>query len=119
YQSDETGRPEVYVTAFPRPSGRWQISTSGGRQPRWRRDTKEVFYLAGDTLMAAAVKGHRDRFEVGDVRRLFNVRLRSGAQDVYDVSSDGQRFLVDVVDEQPTAPSPITFVVNWPALLKK
>jgi serine/threonine protein kinase/Tol biopolymer transport system component len=118
YQSNESRQWEVYVVPFPGPGGKWQISTAGGREPRWRRDGKELFYLAGNTLMAAAVKADANRFAVGAVQRLFELRSPNNANEVYDVSPDGQRFLVNVVDEQPAA-NPITVVVNWPALLKK
>jgi hypothetical protein len=86
--------------------------------PRWRRDGKEIFYLAPDNkLMAAPVNGQGSAFEVGVVRPLFDTR-RGGPRSVYDVSPDGQRFLVNTLAEE-AASAPITLVVNWPALLKK
>ena len=118
YVSDESGRPEVYVAPFPGPGGKWQVSTTGGTQPRYRRDGKEIFYLAPDNkLMAAAVNGQGSAFEVGAVRPLFDTRP-SGPGFVYDVAPDGQRFLVNTLTEE-VASAPITLVVNWPALLKK
>jgi Tol biopolymer transport system component len=125
YSSSESGRYEVYVTPFPGPGGKWQVSTAGGDWPRWRRDGKEIFYLAapGDRLMAAAVNGGASAFEVGDVRPLFDTRRASptlfgGPAWMYDISPDGQRFLVNTLAEE-AASVPITLVVNWPALLKK
>jgi Tol biopolymer transport system component len=117
YGSDESGRNEVYVAPFPRTGGKWQISTAGGYWPRWRRDGKELFYLAPDgKLMAAAVNGQESAFEVGAITSLFATRL-GGPRLAYDVSPDGQRFLVNtLVEEAVTAP--ITLVVNWPAALK-
>ena len=125
YASDESGRSEVYVAPFPgqgeTPGSKWQISTTGGAQPRWRNDGKEIFYLAPDKrLMAVAVNGQGSAFERGAVRSLFDTRapLTINPRSAYDVSPDGQRFLVNtLVDEDAAAP--ITLVVNWPALLKK
>ena len=119
YQSNESGRDEVYVASFRGPGGKWQVSTAGGFHPRWRRDGTEIFYLAPDSrLMAAAVNGHRSAFDVGTVRPLFNSRVITTQGWAYDVSPDGQRFLVNSRAEE-TASRPITLVVNWPALLKK
>ncbi|PYR66299.1 MAG: hypothetical protein DMF88_16790 [Acidobacteria bacterium] len=125
YESDESGRSEVYVAPFSArgetPGSKWQISTTGGTQPRWRSDGKEIFYLAPDKrLMAAAVNGRNSAFEVGAVRSLFDTRAPStiNPRSAYDVSPDGQRFLVNTLADDDAAP-PITLVVNWPALLKK
>jgi Tol biopolymer transport system component len=127
YASNESGRSEVYVTPFPGPGGKWQVSaaggnwqptTAGGSPPRWRRDGKEIFYSAPDNkLMSVAVNGAGPAFEVGSVRPLFDIRP-AVPRSAYDVSPDGQRFLVNMLAEEP-ASSPITLVINWPALLKK
>ncbi len=119
YFSTESGRVELYVAPFPGPGGKRQISTSGATVPaRWRGDGKEIFYLAPDNkLMAAEVNGQGATLEVGAVRALFEVR-RGGPGSVYDVTGDGQRFLVNTAVEQKTS-SPITLVVNWTADLKK
>ena len=117
YASNESGRAEVYVATFPGPGGKWQVSTAGGILPRWRG--KEIFYLAPDNkLMAAAINGQGSAFEVGAVRPLFDTRPGGSLRWVYDVSPDGQRFLVNTLVEED-ASQPITLVVNWPALLKK
>jgi Tol biopolymer transport system component len=125
YVSDESGRSEVYVAPLPgrgeTPVSKWQISTTGGTQPRWRSDGKEIFYLAPDKkLMAAPVNGQNSAFEKGAVRSLFNTRAPStiNPRSAYDVSPDGQRFLVNTLADDDAA-APITLVVNWPALLKK
>ena len=115
YNSNESGRSEVYVVPFPGPGGRVRISTAGGDNARWRRDGKEIFYLAGETLMAAAVTANGSRFDVGAVQRLFEVPVVDGFWP-YDVSANGQRFLVNVLEG---AVPPLTIVVNWPAGLKK
>jgi eukaryotic-like serine/threonine-protein kinase len=115
YNSNESGESEVYVVPFPGPGGKVRISTVRGDNARWRRDGKEIFYLAGNTLMAAAVTAKGSRFEVGAVQRLFEVPMVDGYWP-YDVSHDGQRFLVNTLDG---AVAPLTIVVNWPAGLKK
>jgi eukaryotic-like serine/threonine-protein kinase len=118
YVSGEPGRNEVYVAPFPGPGGKWQISTAGGIRPRWRRDGAEIFYLAPeDKLMAAAVNGKGSSFEVGAVKPLFQTRA-AATRFSYDVSADGQRFLINTTPEQTTS-APITIVLNWTAGLKK
>jgi Tol biopolymer transport system component/tRNA A-37 threonylcarbamoyl transferase component Bud32 len=122
YASDESGQFEIYVDRFPKLGEKRRVSTAGGVWPRWRRDGREIVYLApGDTLTAATVNGEGGRFEAGAARPLFAVRPRPwvtlGAYP-YDVSADGQRFLVNTVVEE-TASSAITLVVNWTAGLKK
>jgi eukaryotic-like serine/threonine-protein kinase len=123
YNSNESGRLEVYVVPFPMAGGKWQISTGGGEQPRWRRDGKELFYLNENVVMAAEVNSTGAAIQVGAVRRLFEVRRRTGGYrgfgigGAYDVTPDGQRFLVNAV-EQPAVPPPITVITNWMATLR-
>jgi eukaryotic-like serine/threonine-protein kinase len=97
YASDASGKFEVYVIPSDRTSGRWQISSAGGLQPVWRRDGKEIFYLALDNaLMSVPITLSKDVVEVGAVRQLFRVpRLvgTTGNFNAYDVTPDGQRFL--------------------------
>jgi eukaryotic-like serine/threonine-protein kinase len=117
YSSNESGRVEVYVTPFPGPGGKQQISMSGGDRPQWRRDGKEIFFMNGNALIAAPVSFDQARLDVGAPQRLFNLRP-AGIGSPYDVSPDGQRILVNTVDDQ-IGPRPITLVVNWPSLLKR
>jgi Tol biopolymer transport system component len=118
YQSDESGRMEVYVAPFPGPGGKWQVSTAGGTFPRWRNDGAEIFYLApGNRLMAAPVNGKGSTFEIGAVRPLFDIRPAGGGFR-YDVTADGQRFLTNEAEEQ-TGSAPITVVLNWTAGVKQ
>lgn len=121
YSSNETGRLEVYVQTFPQQTGKWEISTSGGAEPMWRRDGKELFYLApDDKLMAVAVSAVSGAFQAGIPKDLFQAQLMpiSYWRNIYDASPDGQRFLM-LVPANEAKPAPITVVVNWPALLKK
>jgi eukaryotic-like serine/threonine-protein kinase len=120
YTSFESGRAEVYVAPFPGPGGKWQISTAAGGSPRWRRDGMEIFFLGPNTaLMAAAVNGKGSSFQVGAVKPLFQTHL-VGPRHEYDVSADGQKFLINSAPQQNgAAPAPITVVLNWTAGLKK
>jgi Tol biopolymer transport system component len=122
YVSNESaGRAEVYVTTFPEPSGKWQISTMGGNQPRWRADGKELFYVAPDLrLMAVPIETGTDgSLLAGQPVALFRTPLlgsvNSRAQ--YAVAPDG-RFLMKAVIPAPNVP-PITVVLNWDAGLNK
>jgi eukaryotic-like serine/threonine-protein kinase len=121
YASNESGKWEIYVAAFPGPGGNWRVSSAGGSEPRWRRDGKELFYLAPDAkLMAVEVKGGAV-FEAGTARPLFQTHRREhiASTDMfsYDIGPDG-RFLVntDVGDAAPPSP---TLVLNWPAALRR
>lgn len=104
----------MYVAPFPGPGGKWQISNAGGRFPRWNKGGSEIFYLALDnTLMAVPVNGKGSGFEVGAVTPLFQTRVPSTGGYQYDVSPDGQRFLVNMLAEE--GPSPLVVVLNWTA----
>jgi eukaryotic-like serine/threonine-protein kinase len=107
-------RKEVFVTAFPKPQGVWQVSTAGGDFPRWSHDGRELFFLAPDKLMAAAISTEGGQLKVGEVKGLFDVRWPVGTRSVYDVAPDG-RFLMNVWDAG--ASLPITIMVNWTAKL--
>jgi serine/threonine protein kinase/Tol biopolymer transport system component len=119
YVSDESGRPEVYVQTFPRSGGKWQVSTGGGAQPHWRRDGKELYFIAPDRkLMAVDVKLGQV-FEMGTPKPLFQTQV-SGllAPNRYDVSADGQKFLINS-GVQETSHAPLEVILNWAAGLKK
>ena len=118
YTSNESGSPEVYVRAFPDAGARRQVSVRGGAQPRWRRDGKELFYLALDgRLMAVSVNATPAAIETGPPRPLFDTGIRGGFLDrrnQYLVTKDGQRFLVNLSAEDENS-APITVVMNWDA----
>jgi len=118
YVSDESGAPQVYVQSFPTVGGQRQISAEGGTQPRWRRDGKELFYIAPDRkLMAVTVKAG-STFEADAPHALFQTEINvSELRQAYAVSGDGQRFLLKMATEAGS--SPMTVILNWPALLKK
>jgi Tol biopolymer transport system component len=120
YQSNESGRFEIYVQPFPGPGGKFQISSNGGAQPRWNKNGKEIFYVSLDSKMiAAAVKLSPDgrSLETGTPAALFPVRIAGGPlpgnnTQQYAVSADGQRFLVNLTADEGAA-SPITLILNW------
>ncbi len=117
YSSNETGRTEVYVRPFPGPGGKWQISTAGGAWPKWRRDGRELFYVSPDNkLIVAEVREKGTTLEVGAARSLFETRPYL-VGDVFDVSVDTGRFLVNTLAGERSS-APLTLVTNWTADLK-
>ena len=121
--NEASATPEIYVARVEEPGDRVRISTGGGTGPRWRRDSKELFYAATDgrTIMSVPIDSI-EPFRAGTPTRLFTLGIDSAAtrtrvrSTVYDVSPDGQRFLVSVPVGQPGS-SQITLVLNWQALL--
>jgi predicted Ser/Thr protein kinase len=119
YHSNDTGRNEVYIQAFPEPRGKFQISTGGGQYPQWGAGGRELFYVAPDNkLMAVSLKLGTDSVEPSAPRELFVLPAVDTGWNPYDTDPDGQRFLVRATPERAAA-QPLTVIVNWPALLKK
>jgi Tol biopolymer transport system component len=127
YTSKESGKEEVYVVSFEplspivrknaETNEKWRISPSGGHLPRWRRDGRELFYIADDnTLMSVPVTRRGPRFEIGAARPLFRTNpitaTTSTATSFYDVSPDGTKFLINI-GTPPETTAPITLVENW------
>jgi Tol biopolymer transport system component len=117
YDSDESGTRQVYVAAFPGPGGKQQVSPSGGEDPVWRRDGRELFFLAGGKIMAAEVKTNGSGLDIGNAQLLFDPHSGFGGFAHYDVTRDGNRFIVATLGEGGSAP--MNLVVNWTADLKK
>jgi len=118
YASNESGKWEVYVTSFPEARGKWQVSSGGGEQPRWRGDGKELFYLSPEAkIMAVPVKGARE-FDAGVPVALFQSSpkelLATSEQYVYDVDPNGQKILVNTQEKNVYA-RPMTVVLHWGA----
>ncbi|HLK50272.1 MAG TPA: protein kinase [Bryobacteraceae bacterium] len=124
YASDESGHFEVYVQPFApgnpnAAAGKWQISLSGGRDPHWRGDGNEIFYIAADRKMTAVpVKASGNSFAPGTPKALFEARVFAGTLSRYAVSADGQHFLM-APDPESSTESPIHVKVNWLAGVKK
>jgi Tol biopolymer transport system component len=121
YGSDESGRPEIYVQPYPGPGGKWQISTEGGTEPAWSRNGRELFYRQGNKMMAVDILAQQG-ISAGKPKLIFEEQYAFSTTPTarnYDVSPDGQRFLmVKTIDqEQPAAQ--INIVQNWFEELKQ
>ncbi|PYV20907.1 MAG: hypothetical protein DMG27_21925, partial [Acidobacteria bacterium] len=121
YQSDESGRGEIYVRPFPGPGGKTLISPEGGTQPVWARNGRELFYRNGDKMMAAAVETE-PVFAAVKPKLLFEGHYETGIYTYlanYDVSLDGRRFLMIKASEHEVAATQINVVLNWLEDLKR
>ncbi len=119
YQSNESGRQEIYVQSFPGPGGKWQVSSNGGNQPHWRGDGKELFFRSLDQKIMAVDVTTGAAFEAGVPKALFPVHLDPTlARNHFLPSKDGQRFLL-VATPARDAITPTTVVLNWFADLGK
>jgi eukaryotic-like serine/threonine-protein kinase len=108
YVSDESGRDEIYLRAFAQPDGRWQVSSSGGAVPRWRRDGRELFFVSSEgRLMSVDVRGGMP-LATGSPHAILSMR----GTDSYEVAPDGQRFLLKMPagDREPDR---LQIVLNW------
>jgi serine/threonine protein kinase len=121
YQADDSGRSKVFVMPYPPTGDRWEISPNGGAQPIWRADGTELYYVAPDnTVMAVDVRDEKTAVQFGTPHRLFQAPIvvlpARQPSWTWDVSSDGQRFLLilGIADE-----APMTLVTNWEADLAK
>jgi Tol biopolymer transport system component len=115
YQSDESGRPEIYVRSFPDTGGKWQISSDGGTVPLWSGDGREIFYLNGNRIMAVTIDSETG-FSAGKPRLLFEIKevpLR------YDVTPDGKQFVTPRPIGDDTAITQLRVVLNWFEELKR
>ena len=119
YVSDESGRQEIFIQDFPAKGAKFQVSVVGGIEPRWRRDGRELYFVAGDGRMMAVDVEKAPTFRLGVPKPLFQTRLNmlGVPSRRYGVSADGQRFLMNV-PVGADAVAPITVIMNWAAGLK-
>jgi dipeptidyl aminopeptidase/acylaminoacyl peptidase/predicted Ser/Thr protein kinase len=118
YESNESGRVEVYVQAYPGPGGKWQVSTDGGTDPRWTIGGRELVYRNGDRIVAVTVETTRT-FRVSDERLFFDQRHQTVTMEGgWDVSPDGQRLLMMKSEAQTETPK-LDMVLNWFEELKR
>jgi Tol biopolymer transport system component len=113
YGSTESGQFEVYVTSFPTPTGKWQVSSGGGSFPVWSPDGKELYYSAGNKLRAVEVSDV-EHFSLGPTHDLFTIDANLPE---FDVAPDGSRFLIQRAG--PGASPPISLVLHWEKLVEK
>jgi serine/threonine protein kinase/Tol biopolymer transport system component len=129
YESDEDGGTKIFVQSFPAAGTRYQVSTNSGRQPKWRGDGKEIFFLTlnGPTnqpsgaVMAVEITVTGDTVKPGVPQELFRATFARAAR-MYDVSRDGQRFIINgnpTSAESERATIPITVILNWPSLVNR
>ena len=115
YASNETGDWETYVTTFPNPMGKWQVSRGGGTEPRWRGDGREIFYIGAKGTLTAVEVSTKGVFSSGAPSPLFQLHGRApiSSSDLftYDVARDGKRFLVNRY-VKPDHVQPLTVVLN-------
>jgi serine/threonine protein kinase len=117
YESDESGRTEVYLTPFPGPGGKRQVSTSGGAGPRWSGDGRELFFFTLDnSVISAEIHLSGAAAEIGALHSLY--RMPPGAN-FADVTRDGKRFLVTIPENESASGDTLTVIQNWPAMLNK
>jgi len=124
YQSDQSGRNEVYVQSFDGLNNgtkrRWMVSNKGGGLPRWRFDSSELFYMMTDgRVMSVPLHATGDGgIDAGQPQMLFQTRPVPKTWNLYDVSPDGQRFSLNIPLEWTSA-APITVITNWTEKLKQ
>jgi eukaryotic-like serine/threonine-protein kinase len=122
YASHESGDWEIYVTTFPTATGKWQVSRDGGTEPRWRGDGKEIFYIGAGSTFTSVPVNTEGSFSTGNPKPLFRTQLRAEVSSTdlfsYDVTKDGQRFLVNRY-AKPSQVAPIHVVLNSTANLQK
>jgi Tol biopolymer transport system component len=121
YISNESGRYEIYVRPYPGPGGKLQISTEGGTEPTWNPNGRELFYRSGNKMMIVEITT-RPSFTAGKPRLLFEGRYQPSPATTpnYDVSPDGQRFLMlKPIQQEASAPTQINLVLNWFEELKR
>jgi hypothetical protein len=115
--SNDTGRNEIYVQPFPPTGAKWQVSNNGGRQPIWRADGKELFFVSDDRKFYAVDVRGGPTFDYGVPRFLYDMRANVfNTANSYAPSRDGQRFIVNMLLDNGT--SPINVVLNWTAVKK-
>jgi serine/threonine-protein kinase len=120
YQSNESGQFEIWVTPFPNVStGKWQVSTGGGRQPLWSRNGQELFYESMGALMRVSPTSSSTSFAAGPTSKLFDTQgffIPGPPGRLYDITPDGRRFLMTKASPAADAPLPsarLVVVQHW------
>lgn len=117
--NNESGRLELYIQPFPTGSGRWQVSTAGGVEPRWRKDGKELYFYSDDqAIMAVDITDNGNALQLGTPHELIKAETVSGPSGPYSPTADGKKFILNVLTTQSNS-QPLSLVTNWTADLKK
>jgi hypothetical protein len=121
YVTDQTGRPEVWVAAFPSGQPRRRVSSAGGTHPEWKGDGTELYFIsAAGQLVAVPFGAQGSSIDLGTQTNLFRIPrtidIMAGSHNMYKADHDGQRFLVAVTSDVTNVP-PISVIMNWPGLL--
>jgi Tol biopolymer transport system component len=118
YASNESGRVEVYVQAFGRAGGKWQVSNAGGNHPTWSADGSQIYFVTAPGLASVSVRASADGLEIGAIQHVVAYTPPSGLMYPYDSARDGKRFLVlDPVTEDPDIE--LVVISNWQSLLNR
>jgi dipeptidyl aminopeptidase/acylaminoacyl peptidase len=118
YQSDESGRADIYVQEFPEARNKWQVSTNGGVEPYWRGDGKELFYRSGRQIVGVPVQTG-STFVAGTPAPIFDTQFSAAtSRGKYRPSSDGQKFLV-LAPRAAQVDTPASVVLNWTSALRR
>jgi Tol biopolymer transport system component len=118
YSSGESGRSEIFVRPFPDGTEKWQVSSAGGSSPRFRRDGRELYYVAPDGMLMAVALSLSPRFEAAPPVALFKTTITAtnfnfyGGAAAYDVNRDGSRFLINTIARPGSTPS-LNLILNW------
>lgn len=119
YRNNESGRWEIYITAFPGGGAKWQVSTNGGSNPRWRKDGRELFFLdPSENIVAVDVNTSGSAVTLGVPHTLFQALGIQPEYGPFDITADGKKFLLNSGNLKEGS-APFTLIQNWPAELKK
>ena len=118
FVSNESGRIEVYVQAFPEPKGRWMVSSDGGYESKWSRDGKKLYYFGAGTFWGADITAGSS-FSFGMPKKLFVTNMRPGQGNSFCVSLDGQQVLVNELPSAGPGDMAARMIQNWPASLER
>jgi hypothetical protein len=116
YQSDETGKGEIYIASFPDAKRRLQVTSAGGAFPQWGPDGRELFYISGDGMLSVVgLKNGAEGLEASSPQQLFPLTAINDTASPYEISPDGKKILVN----QALPITELDVVVNWPLLLRR
>ena len=118
YQSNESGKYEIYISTFPQFGSKWQVSTGGGTRAIWDQSGKAIYYVSPENkMMEVPFTFSGNSVKPGAAREMFPIRFAGGFSDFYDVTRDGK--IIAVTNNETVSAGPISFTVNWTQAIKK